>query len=717
MASLITKQLFLVIVMTCLLECFLCADCPQSCSCVSSPPYFTVTCNSPNLTSVPSGVPRNCTGFVIRGTKVSALRNGDLAGLPNLNTIYFDNNQIFTVEVDAFVPSLTYIEMVQNEISALPAGVFGRLKKLTSLDMRWNRIKSIPKGCIKDLPLLQVVYLEGNGLESIEVGAFSNTSKLTVISLEDNSITEIRKGAFLGPQAKMANVGLARNAISHIDEGAFAVFGNLGGLGLANNSLKSVEGAFSGLKAVGGLDLSYNKLQSLSDAAFSGITEMSTLNLAFNEIEVIFGKTFASLSTLTVLGLQSNKLASFDVVLPNTLTTLELQNNLLTSFPNLPTSLTYLDISSNPIEFMADKQFAKLGSLTTLCLSNIRYFRQKGTIDAGILQGLSQLTTLKLASNNLTQVPSSALQHFPQMSETLDLSDNQITSLHPGDFTNLSNLYILILKGNNITSVSPDALKPLKGLFSLDLSHNPIVYLGPDLFKWQSQSMYEVKLEGTKLRLIDGDIFNSSTGMKSLFFENNDMRYLPWNVFNPLTYYGETLSFIFRDLSPVGDPQEALDLESNPWLCDCQMYEYARWQNSTQGIVAASLTCQDPPELRNKTLREIPLEQFKCICSHFSTPSIDTTGSDANATSGQGAVLKCNVTACPEAVILWSTPRGITLANNSPHPGLEVLDDGSLVIVETVPADTGTYSCMAANYLGQTTAYLRLEVIPSSRLP
>ncbi|XP_035671229.1 leucine-rich repeat-containing protein 4-like [Branchiostoma floridae] len=288
------------------------------------------------------------------------------------------------------------------------------------------------------------------------------------------------------------------------------------------------------------------------------------------------------------------------------------------------------------------------------------------------------------------------------MSETLDLSDNQITSLHPGDFTNLSDLYILVLKGNNITSLSPDALKPLKHLFSIDLSHNPIVYLGPDAFKWQSQSMYEVMLKGTKLRLIDGEAFNSSTGVKSLWFENNDMRYLPWNVFDPLTYYG--------------DPQEALNLESNPWRCDCQMYEYARWQQSPQGLVAGALTCQDPPELRNKTLREIPLEQFKCNCSHFSTPSIDTSGSDVNTTSGHSAVLKCNVTACPEAVILWSTPRGITLADNSPHPGLEVLDDGTLIIVETGPDDTGTYSCMAANYLGQATAFLQLKVIPSPGL-
>ncbi|CAH1246653.1 IGFALS [Branchiostoma lanceolatum] len=705
MAALITKRLLVVVMVVCVLEISLCADCPESCSCNSYPPSVTVTCNNPNLTSVPSGAPKNTTLFVIRGTKVSALRSGDLTGLPNLNTIYFDNNQISTLEMGAFVgvPSLTYIEMVQNEISALPSGAFRSLKKLDTVDMRWNRIKEIPKSCFTDLPLLKVVLLQGNAIESIDIGAFSNMSKAIEIYLQDNSITEIRKGAFVGPLGKGPSVDLTKNAISHIDEGAFAAFGNLGGLSLANNSLKSIEGAFSGLKSVSTLDLSYNNLQSLSETAFSGVTEMSRLDLESNEIIAISPKTFASLSPLTELSLQNNRLASFDVVLPNTLTKLQLQYNLLNTFPNLPSGLTHLDISSNPIDFLKDKQFAKLGTLRTLCLSNIRYFRKKGTIDAAILEGLTQLDTLKLASNNLTQVPSSALQHFPQMSETLDLSYNQITSLHPGDFTNLSNLYILVLKGNNITSISSDALKPLKHLFSIDLSHNPIVYLGPDVFKWQSESMYEVMLKGTKLRLIDGDAFNSSTGVKSLWFENNDMHYLPWNVFNPLTYYG--------------DPQEALDLESNPWRCDCQMYEYARWQNSTQGLVAASLTCQDPPELRGKTLREVPLEQFKCNCSHFSTPSIDTTGSDANATSGQGAILKCNVTACPQAVILWSTPRGITLSSNSPHPGLEVLDDGSLVIVETVPEDEGTYSCMAANYLGQATASLRLKIIPKSRLP
>ncbi|XP_035660719.1 insulin-like growth factor-binding protein complex acid labile subunit [Branchiostoma floridae] len=628
------------------------------------------------------------------GTQLRVVRKGDLSGLPMLKTLYLFDNKLQTIEVGAFddVPAIVDIEIGSNQISDLPPGVFRGCGQLQTVATDGNLLTTIRQGVFNDLASLQVVRLGNNHIETIEVGAFSNLSNSIIFNLENNHIREIKKGVFGAPQGA-TQIQLQNNNISVIEPSALSAFSKLYMLLLDNNALSTLTGALQGLDNAEIISIKSNQIVALAENTFQGLHKLSGLDLSNNQIGAITGQVFANLSSLNFLDLHNNKLVRMDSPLPGGIGQVLLSSNMLSEVPPLSGALDTLDLSHNPLQSLVQGQFSHIPSITTLGLSGIKYFIEKGTIDAGVFAGLGRLGTLNLADNNLTRVPSEALGKINQL-DTLNLSGNEITTLHPSDFVNQTTIRTLNLNGNNLTSVPEAVLDKLTRLYEVDLSGNPIVYVGPRAFG--GGELFSVHLDHTKLRVIDGAAFNESVEVKWLQLNNNYLQFLPGGVFKPLTFYGDLLEFE--------------DMTNNPWKCDCQMYEYAQYARSSAAFHLSTLNCTNPGNLTGQVVRKVPLEAFKCDCPHYSVPTIDTRGSSAAVHVGQGAVLKCKVTACPEAAVIWTTPTGVSLTSDSQHPGLSVLSDGSLVVVSASSEDSGTYSCMAVNYLGTATATVNLRV-------
>ncbi|XP_078700279.1 uncharacterized protein LOC144927019 isoform X3 [Branchiostoma floridae x Branchiostoma belcheri] len=666
--------------------------CPPECTCFGDVP--TVQCNTPTLDHIPKGIPSNTTLLQMKGTELRVVRKGDLAGLPLLTTLYLFNNKLQTIEVGAFddIPAIVDIEISSNQISDLPPGVFRGCGQLQSVVADGNKLTKIKKGVFNDLASLQAVRLGNNEIETIEVGAFSNLSSSIIFSLENNHIRDIRKGVFDAPQGA-TQIQLQNNNISVIEPGALSAFSKIYMLLLDNNVLSTITGALKGLDNAEIISINNNQIVALAENTFEGLHKLSGLDLSNNQIRAITGQVFVNLSNLQTLNLHNNKLVRMDSPLPKGIGQVMLSSNLLSQVPPLPGSLGTLDLSYNPLESLVQGQFSHIPSITTLGLSGIKYFIEKGTIEAGVFAGLGRLGTLNLADNRLTRVPSEALGKINQL-DTLNLAGNEITTLHPSDFVNQTTIQTLNLNGNNLTSVPESVFDKLTRLEEVDLSYNPIVYVGPGAFK--GGVLFSVHLDHTKLRIIDDAAFNESVEVKWLQLNNNYLQFLPGGVFKPLTFYGDLMEFE--------------DMTNNPWKCDCQMYEYAQYARSPAAEHLSTLECASPGNLTKQVLRKVPLNTLKCDCPHYAVPTIDTKGSSTVVRVGQGAVLNCQVTACPEAAVIWTTPTGVSLTSDSQHPGLHVLSDGSLVVVSASSDDSGTYSCMAVNYLGKATATVRLRV-------
>ena len=158
---------------------------------------------------------------------------------------------------------------------------------------------------------------------------------------------------------------------------------------------------------------------------------------------------------------------------PSRVTGLELpDNNLRGTLPSDFTELdrlTTLDLSGNP-GIVGDgtapvTAIATFQRLTTLNLSGIGY----STLGAGLGPALTALTTLDLADNRLTALPSD-LGSLTTLT-TLDLSGNALSGEAPDSIGDLTALTTLDLSGNRYTDIHAD-FNALTSLTTLDLSDN-----------------------------------------------------------------------------------------------------------------------------------------------------------------------------------------------------------------------------------------------------
>ncbi|XP_035698762.1 leucine-rich repeat-containing protein 4C-like [Branchiostoma floridae] len=664
--------------------------CPEGCQCFKDVP--TVYCNAPDLDHIPQGIPGNTTLLQMQGTKLAVVRKGDLRDLPLLRTLYLSGNRLQTIEVGVFddTPALVDLEAGNNKISELSAGVFRGLDKLQEVHLSLNSIAHITAGVFSSRPNLQVVDLQKNKIMSIQSGAFTNLANSDVFDLSNNNIGVIKDGVFQGPQGAK-HVMLGNNNISSIDPTAFRAFTSLTLLSLDNNYISAIGSMLHNLENLDVLSAVNNKLTQVSDSDFAGCAKLRMVDLSSNQISAVSQNAFKNLPDLQEIILNKNNLKRMDVFLPPGLKTLHFQQNLFAEIPPLPSGIVDLDMSYNPVESFKEGQFSSLTNIQQLSLSGIKCFSEAGIITPGVFAGLGsvKLGTLSLTNNRLRRVPTDAIDHIGNITD-LNLSGNNISTIGPKDFGHHTYLFTLDLSDNKLTWLPAEALMALD-IFMLELSGNPLVYIGPDAFK---HGLFHVGLENTKLRLIDESAFNSSQGVKSLTLNNNSLNYLPGLIFAPLTFYG--------------DPSEILLLDDNPWRCDCQMRDYSKWLQSASNI--QTLTCDTPPRLHGTALRDVPVDQLTCDCPHLSSPNISTAGSTTVVTVGHRAVLKCTVTCCPVAAIIWTTPTGTKLSEDSDAPGISVSDDGALVIATATSAKSGTYTCLAANFMGKDQATVHLTV-------
>ncbi|KAM9375849.1 toll-like receptor 1 [Pholidichthys leucotaenia] len=86
----------------------------------------------------------------------------------------------------------------------------------------------------------------------------------------------------------------------------------------------------------------------------------------------------------------------------------------------------------------------------------------------GPQKSVSTPVSVDLSSKNLTSVPT----NLPKETEILDLSCNNISHLHKGDFQSTSDLKFLNVSWNNLEEIDPETFPDTPFLQVLDLSHN-----------------------------------------------------------------------------------------------------------------------------------------------------------------------------------------------------------------------------------------------------
>ena len=110
-----------------------------------------------------------------------------------------------------------------------------------------------------------------------------------------------------------------------------------------------------------------------------------------------------------------------------------------------------------------------------------------------------------------------------------------LITVHVDSFTALSNLHTLFLDNNNITNIPLGAFRELSNLTVLVLDNNPLRSITPDLF--QNQSNLEVlTLTNSNLQFLPNGIFHNTPLLQHLNLSGNNLDQLGRQPFRYCTY-------------------------------------------------------------------------------------------------------------------------------------------------------------------------------------
>ena len=200
----------------------------------------------------------------VSGDGVTSFKDGDFAGLNNLETMYLTDNTLTTLPEGIFsdLSNLENLYLYNNTLTTLPAGVFSGLRNLEILRLDYNSLTTLPAGIFSDLSSLKKLEFSYNALTTLPEGVFLGLSSLEVLGLDNNKLPTLPAGIFSG-LSRLEQLWLYRNALSTLPAGVFSGLSNLEWLSLDHNDLTTLpEGIFSDLSSLEQLLLNHNPVSS-----------------------------------------------------------------------------------------------------------------------------------------------------------------------------------------------------------------------------------------------------------------------------------------------------------------------------------------------------------------------------------------------------------------------------------------------------------------------
>uniref|UniRef100_A0A8D0FP43 Trophoblast glycoprotein n=1 Tax=Strix occidentalis caurina TaxID=311401 RepID=A0A8D0FP43_STROC len=221
--------------------------CPAPCEC--SEPAKTVKCVSKNLTAVPPDLPPYVRTLFLTGNRLARLPAGAFPArrLPDLSALNLSGNHLRAVEAGALaaLPALRQLDLSGNPLVSLSPQAFGEggspleelalrgalrdhgvllslatmlqsgaLRNLSRLELADNGLLLLPAGMFTALLALRQLDLGNSSLVGLRNVSFQGLGQLQSLNVSDSSLGVLRNGTlaqFRGLPA-LRRVGLGHNA-------------------------------------------------------------------------------------------------------------------------------------------------------------------------------------------------------------------------------------------------------------------------------------------------------------------------------------------------------------------------------------------------------------------------------------------------------------------------------------------------------------------------
>ncbi|RVE59750.1 hypothetical protein OJAV_G00191470 [Oryzias javanicus] len=307
--------------------------------------------------------------------------------------------------------------------------------------------------------------------------------------------------------------------------------------------------------------------------------------------------------------------------------------------------------------------------------------------------------SLLCMGTSMDQIPEDISNNFTK----IRIENCRLSELRQGSFSQVGDLGFLWLNFNEITLMN---IKSLKGLTNLT----------------------ELRLQGNKLTSVPWTAFQDTPKLRILDLKHNRLDALPEHALrhlSSLTYLDlsfNQLSIISKEVFtnwPLYQTAEkawdkdglvsnvVLALHENPWLCDCRLkgfVEFIREVGPPIILMSSYLKCSSPDSKATKFFHEIQLKT--CMAPVASAP--DTSFS---LHLGTNATLTCIVKARPAPTIQWMYSLKIVRGFVAKQIQLnEETVTSQLLIPSVRVADRGVYTCIANNFIGNSSVSVMLNI-------
>ncbi|XP_028838044.1 leucine-rich repeat and fibronectin type-III domain-containing protein 4 [Denticeps clupeoides] len=316
------------------------------------------------------------------------------------------------------------------------------------------------------------------------------------------------------------------------------------------------------------------------------------------------------------------------------------------------------------------------------------FLLEVGGADFANMTGLVDLTLSRNTIHALRPLVFADLESL----RSLHLDANRLTAVGPQDLTGLLNLQHLIINNNQLTDISAEAFDDfLLTLEDLDLSYNNLRKV-----PWESiqnmASLHTLNLDHNLIDQIAEGSFSELYKLSRLDMTSNRLQTLPPDPLFSRSQIGA--------ISPTPyNPIISLNFGGNPLHCNCELLWLRRLIRKDD-----METCATPLHLAGRYFWSIPEEEFVC-----EPPLITRSTNRLWVLEGQRAILKCRAIGDPEPLVHWVSPDDRIIANTS---RIRSYYNGTLDVLVTRARDDGTYTCIAINAAGESTALVDLKIIP-----
>lgn len=444
--------------------------------------------------------------------------------------------------------------------------------------------------------------------------------------------------------------------------------------------------AFSVARDLENITLADNRLGSLAPGTFAGLRRLRGLDLSGNLLVSLPRGVFADLAALASLDLGRNRLGAlpYRVLDPCR-------------------ALVRLDLGRNALDALPDSVFAATAVLQEVVLAGNR-LRQ---LPPRLFRGLRELRRLALRENRVKAIPGGFFRDLVDLRD-LDISSNALGALSPAAFQGLGALARLNLSRNPLEELPGGVWHQVPGLLVLDLAGTRVQLLRERDLRGLGR-LRELDLRQGELREIEHGAFQETTHLVRLDLAGNDLAFLPRSLVH---------------LSQL----RSLDLDGNPWACDCRMLWFATWIRDHVNLAsfANRYHCGDGDD---------DLDMMTALGGLNCTGPRPTRVSPTRELVIRSPVLlECDFAGNPAPTLTWVTPR-LEVFHWNPDPGfadafdghprvhwygadgdvgdrVSLLENGSLFIRELLREDVGRYKCFASNPLANATTWIVIRMDP-----